>query len=82
MIEKPFSKIVWATDYWDTIDSNQYVLAEAFARDIEALLDLKQTKLSFKEEWAKFPPEEAGDMPLDEYFKDARFSDLWWAIRS
>jgi hypothetical protein len=66
---KPVSKLIWATEFWDIMDGEQQALAEGFVRDMEGFLGVQQNKLSFKEEWAKSPPEEADGQKMDQFMK-------------
>lgn len=62
-----FSAILWPTDYWDIIDSQQREMAHIFALEIESALGLKRTEFSLKQKWQTSPPEDADHRSLDDY---------------
>lgn len=66
-----FSALLWPTNYWDMIDSQQRGMAHKFALEIESALGLKRTEFSLKEKWQTSPPEDAGRQSLDDYMTKA-----------
>jgi hypothetical protein len=66
--------VIWATDFWGYIDSNQVEFAEHFVNDIESQLGLTHVKVSFVNEWAKSPPPEAEGASLDDYMVPVSFA--------
>jgi hypothetical protein len=56
-------------EFWDAMSVTQRELAGEFTRDVEDFLHVKQNRLSFGEEWAKSPPEDAKGQTRDEYMK-------------
>ncbi|KAL8791632.1 MAG: hypothetical protein Q9195_005781 [Heterodermia aff. obscurata] len=68
--DRKVSRIIWATDYWETIDPEQRTLAERFAKDLEAFLGLDQTKVSFRDAWHSSRYTESGNISLEDYLKN------------
>ena len=67
--DRKVSRIVWATDYWDTINREQREIAERFVQDIEVFLSLTRTKVSFRELWESSRPSSAQELSLDKYIE-------------
>lgn len=66
-LPQPYTSVKWAVDFWSYIDSNQVTIAEGLVQDIESHLNLKHSKVSFADEWAKSIPPEADGLSLDDY---------------
>ena len=67
--DRKVSRIIWATDYWDTINREQREIAERFVQDIEVFLGLTRTKVSFRELWESSRPSSAQELSLDKYIE-------------
>ncbi|KAL9613024.1 MAG: hypothetical protein Q9167_002414 [Letrouitia subvulpina] len=72
-----FTSIVWPTDYWHQIDAEQQEIALKFVEEMEAALDLQRQEISFKEQWQRRPPWDAGDESLYDYMIKAT-QDMWY----
>ena len=71
------TSIIWPTDYWTSIDPEQREMALQFVADLEHSLNVRMTEVSFREEWQKAPPQDAGDMSLHDYMIKAT-QDMWY----
>ncbi len=74
--DRPFSEIIWPTDFWEIIDSHQVELAIKFAASIGASLDLASREVSFRDSWAREPPPEAAGLSLQDYIVDVSANTL------
>jgi len=68
---KPFSSVIWPTDYWSIIDPAQTKLARGFVAAIEAVLGISSRDVSFSEAWNENPPAEAAGQSLSDYIDDS-----------
>ena len=62
-----FSNIIWASDFWATIDEEQCLIAKAFAEDISMYFSTTLDEVSFQERWDLIPPVEANGSSLLDY---------------
>ena len=53
------------------MDVEQCNLAKDFTRQLEKHLGLEHSKVSFKEEWLREPPDAASGLSLDNYILEA-----------
>ena len=63
------SRIIWTTDYGQTIEPEQRALAERFAEDLEAFLGFYQTKVSSRDAWYKSRHTRSGNILLSDFSK-------------
>ncbi|RSL54933.1 hypothetical protein CEP54_009624 [Fusarium duplospermum] len=71
---KPFSSIIWPTDFWSIIDSDQAQLAKGFAEVLQAELNVSLEELSFEHVWNDSPPSEANGKSLPAFINPATSS--------
>lgn len=62
-----FSKVVWASDYWATIDENQCGIAKSFTRQLSSHFGVDYEEVSFEERWKSLTPEAAKGVSLPGY---------------
>ncbi|KAI1198239.1 amidase signature domain-containing protein [Nemania serpens] len=58
----PFTSIIWPTDYWSIIESDQVKTAKIFVEKIKPVLALECTEVSFAAAWKQSPPSDAQDV--------------------
>ena len=63
--------MLWPTDYWNSIDPQQRLLAKELANEIASNQNLQYREYSMKETWQSQPPEDTGTQSLDEYMLKA-----------
>ncbi|RAL00203.1 amidase signature enzyme [Aspergillus ibericus CBS 121593] len=71
---KPFKKIIWPTDYWNTVHPDQRTVAEKFILDMEAALGIWHETISIQSRWETPRP---GFGTLDNYMNDA-MRHIWY----
>jgi hypothetical protein len=71
-----FTSIVWPSDYWVVIGPEQTAIASEFVQDLEQFLKVDRTVVSFKTEWDRSAPVEAGGLSLQEYTVDVSKAPL------
>ncbi|RMJ08483.1 hypothetical protein CDV36_011904 [Fusarium kuroshium] len=71
---KSFSSIIWPTNFWRIIDSDQVQLAMDFAQALRAELNVFLEALSYEDIWNDSPPSEAHGMPLPAFINPATAS--------
>lgn len=64
---KQFPTIIWPSDYWDMIESDESDIAYSFLLDIESHLGVTHSKVSFRGVWERDPPRDAGTLSLHAY---------------
>ena len=63
---------MWPTDYWVVEERKQTLMADDFVKDLEDFLGVDRTVISFKLEWDRSAPVEAGGLSLQEYLEQVR----------
>ncbi|KAK3946710.1 amidase signature domain-containing protein [Pseudoneurospora amorphoporcata] len=66
---KPFTSIIWATDFWNIMDARQVKTAREFAGKMGSILGVDFVDVSFEATWAASPPPEARGLSLPEFIK-------------
>lgn len=70
---KQFSRIIWPTDFWVTIDPLQTEIADKLVDNLETFLGVVvRNVVSFSDEWDRALPVEADGLPLQEFRKEVR----------
>lgn len=59
-------------------NKDQLAIIDDFVHDLEISLGIRHDKVSFNGLWSVSPPEEAGDLSLEDYMKDVcNLPKLW-----
>ncbi len=64
-------RIVYPLDYMSDLDPVQKQLIDDFVKDLESLLGVKKTEISFAERWTKSVPEDLAGQSLQHFMKHA-----------
>ncbi|TAQ90704.1 hypothetical protein B7494_g990 [Chlorociboria aeruginascens] len=75
---KPPTSIIYPTDYLPVSNPHQQKIIDDFITDLEASLDLKHTKISFRKLWDQFPPDGAKGLGLNEFMKNVGRNAYWY----
>ncbi|THZ54669.1 amidase signature enzyme, partial [Aureobasidium pullulans] len=67
-------RILYPTDFFPQADDTQQAICEAFISQVEDFLGVKRTPISFRDEWEKNPPKEAGSKSLLDFLE---MSAVW-----
>ncbi|KAI1669665.1 Glutamyl-tRNA amidotransferase [Pyrenophora tritici-repentis] len=68
---RPYTTIIWASDFWSIIDTDQVKHAKDFVKKTEKCLGVPTAEVSFAELWAQQPPEEAAGNSLAAFINEA-----------
>jgi len=81
---KPFSSVIWPTDYWGIIDPAQTQLAREFVETLTAVLGITCKDVSFTEAWSKNPPADAdaAGLALPDYINEASMAQCYDAYHN
>ncbi|EHK20648.1 uncharacterized protein TRIVIDRAFT_223620 [Trichoderma virens Gv29-8] len=87
-----FSSIIWPTDFWNIIGSEQKGLAQSFAQEMATKLNVKFEEISFEERWKNVPPTDetsllpafinqaTASLAYDVYHNSEDFRSRYWDL--
>ncbi|KAI1155440.1 amidase signature domain-containing protein [Nemania diffusa] len=67
----PFTSIIWPTDYWSLIDSDQVEIVRKFVEKVKVGLAIECDEVSFQATWEQSPPSDAQGLSLGDYINKA-----------
>ncbi|OKL58530.1 hypothetical protein UA08_06367 [Talaromyces atroroseus] len=73
---KPFSSIIWPTDFWSIVEPEQVEIARDFMKTAESTLGVQCEPVSFEGLWEKSPPAQSKGLSLLEFIHPVRRSKL------
>ncbi|CCC14296.1 unnamed protein product [Sordaria macrospora k-hell] len=79
---KPFTSIIFASDFWSIIDARQVKTAREFASKMGSILGVDFVDVSFEATWAASPPLEARGLSLTEFINGAATAQCYDAYHS